>query len=163
MKEKIEMRKQRLLTKMFFLSLLFLVSVRAAPLMAQSDPAQAREKPLYERLGGYNALASVVDEFMKRLAEDKQLARFLVGLSDDSKKRLRQHLLNQFCQATGGPCLYTGRDMKTVHTGLKITESDWDIAAKALVATLDKFNVPKKEKDELVAIVVSLKKDIVGL
>jgi hemoglobin len=162
MKEKIEMRKQRLVMKMFILSLLFLLSSHTTPLWAQSNPAP-KEKPLYERLGGYNALAAVVDEFMKRLAEDKQLARFLVGLSDDSKKRLRQHLLNQFCQATGGPCIYTGRDMKTVHTGLKITESDWDIAAKALVETLDKFKVPKKEKDEMVAIVVSLKKDIVGL
>ena len=160
------MRKlKRLLTRMLLLSLLLLMmSSHSTPALAQSDPAPAAtEKSLYERLVGYNALAAVVDEFMKRLAEDKQLARFLVGLSDDSKKRLRQHLLNQFCQATGGPCIYTGREMKTVHTGLKITESDWDIAAKALVATLDKFKVPKKEKDEVVSFVVSLKKDIVGL
>jgi hemoglobin len=161
------MRKlKRLLTRMLLLSsLLLMMSSHSMPVLAQSgDPAPAAtEKSLYERLGGYNALAAVVDEFMKRLAEDKQLARFLVGLSDDSKKRLRQHLLNQFCQATGGPCIYTGREMKTVHTGLKITESDWDIAAKALVETLDKFKVPKKEKDELVNFVVSLKKDIVGL
>lgn len=159
------MRKlERLWTRMLLLSLLLLMmSSHSMTALAQSTPAQAGEKSLYERLGGYNALAAVVDEFMKRLADDKQLARFLVGLSDDSKKRLRQHLLNQFCQATGGPCIYTGREMKTVHTGLKITESDWDIAAKALVATLDKFKVPKKEKDEVVNFVVSLKKDIVGL
>ncbi|HEX8141654.1 MAG TPA: group 1 truncated hemoglobin [Pyrinomonadaceae bacterium] len=158
------MRKQRLSLRIFLLSSLFLLSshmMTTPPLLAQSDPP--KEKSLYERVGGYNALAAVVDEFMKRLAADKQLARFLVGLSDDSKKRLRQHLLNQFCQATGGPCIYTGRDMKTTHTGLKITESDWEIAAKALVETLDMYKVPKKEKDELVAIVMTLKKDIVGL
>ncbi len=150
-------------TRIFLLSLMFLLMTsHSSRALAQTDPAP-REKSLYERLGGYNNLAAVVDEFMKRLADDKQLARFLVGLSDDSKKKLRQHLLNQFCQATNGPCIYTGRDMKTVHTGLKITESDWDIAAKALVETLDKFKVPKKEKDEMVDIVVSLKKDIVGL
>ena len=159
------MRKlKRLWTRIFLLSLLLLtMSSHPMRALAQTNPAPAKEKSLYERLGGYNALAAVVDEFMKRLAEDKQLARFLVGLSDDSKKRLRQHLLNQFCEATGGPCIYTGRQMKTVHTGLKITESDGDIAAKALVETLDKFKVPKKEKDELVNFVVGLKKDIVGL
>ena len=159
------MRKlKRLWTRIFFLSL-FLLMMSSHPMraLAQTNPTPAKEKSLYERLGGYNALAAVVDDFIKRLAEDKQLSRFLVGLSDDSKKRLRQHVLNQFCEATGGPCIYTGREMKTVHTGLKITESDWDIAAKALVDSLDKFKVPKKEKDEVVAFVVSLKKDIVGL
>jgi hemoglobin len=158
------MRKHKpLWTRIFLLSLMFLmVSSHSTRVLAQGD-ATPKEKSLYERLGGYNALSAVVDEFLKRLADDKQLARFLVGLSDDSKKRLRQHLLDQFCQATGGPCVYTGREMKTVHTGLKITESDWEIAARALVETLDKFKVPKKEKDELVAFVVGLKKDIVGL
>jgi hemoglobin len=133
---------------------------------ATASPARAQdktEKSLYERLGGYDAVAAVCDEFIKRLASDKQLSRFLVGLSDDSKKRLRQHLVNQFCAATGGPCIYTGRDMKTVHTGLGITESEWETGAKHLVDTLDKFKVPKKEKDEVVAFVSGLKKDIVGL
>jgi hemoglobin len=162
-KEKIEMRKQRLLTKMFLLPLLILVvSWNSVPVSAQSDAAP-KEKSLYERLGGYNALAAVTDEFLKRLGENKQLSRFLVGMSDDSKKRLRQHVLNLLCQTTGGPCIYTGRDMRTVHTGLKITESDWDISAKALVDTLDKFKVPKKEKDEVMGAISSLKKDIVGL
>ena len=159
------MRKQRLLTSLFLplFLLILVVSWSQTPVLAQSDPAPPKEKSLYERLGGYNALAAVVDEFIRRLGADKQLSRFLVGLSDDSKKRLRQHVLDQFCKATGGPCLYNGRDMKTVHTGLKITESDWDIAAKQLVETLDQFKVPKKEKDELVDFVTGLKKDIVGL
>ena len=158
------MRKHKSLwTRIFLLSLIFvMMSSHSTRALGQSDPAP-KEKSLYERIGGYDALSLVVDEFMKRLADDKQLARFLVGLSDDSKKRLRQHLLNQFCQATGGPCIYTGREMKTAHTGLKITESDWDRAARALVETLDKFKVPKKEKDEVVAFVLSLKKDVVGL
>lgn len=125
-------------------------------------PAQAQDKSLYERLGGYDALTKVVDEFITQLGKDKQLSRFLVGLSDDSKKKLRQHVVDQFCQATGGPCIYIGREMKTVHTGLKITESDWEIAAKALVSALDKYKVGQKEKDEVVAFVTGLKKDIVG-
>jgi len=130
-------------------------------LVAASTPARAQEKSLYQRVGGYDALAAVVDDFVGRLITDKQFERFFVGHSVDSKKRIRQHILDQFCAATGGPCVYTGRDMKTSHMGLGITEAEWDAAAKHLVASLDKFKVPEKEKGELLAFVVSLKKDIV--
>jgi hemoglobin len=130
-------------------------------LVAASTPAQAQEKSLYQRVGGYDALAAVVDDFVGRLVTDKQFERFFVGHSVDSKKRIRQHILDQFCAATGGPCVYTGRDMKTSHMGLGITEAEWDAAAKHLVASIDKFKVPEKEKGELLAFVVSLKKDIV--
>ena len=117
---------------------------------------------LYKRLGGYNAIAAVTDDFLDGLAKDKQLGRFLTGLSDSSKKRLRQHVVDFLCQATGGPCVYTGRDMKTVHTGLGITESDWDASVKLLAGVLDKLKVPKKEKGETLAAVAGLKSDIVG-
>ena len=120
-----------------------------------------QEKSLYDRLGGYNALAAVVDDFVGRLVTDKQFEKFFVGHSTDSKKRIRQHILDQFCAATGGPCIYTGRDMKTSHAGLDITEAQWDAAAKHLVASLDKFKVPEKEKGEVLAFVTTLKKDIV--
>ncbi|PWT88808.1 MAG: group 1 truncated hemoglobin [Blastocatellia bacterium] len=123
--------------------------------------AMAQEKSLYERLGGYNALAAVVDDFIGRLVADKRFEKFFIGQSTDSRKRIRQHVLDQFCAATGGPCIYTGRDMKTSHTGLGITNEDWDEAAKQLVASLDKFKVPEKEKGEVLAFVTSLKKDIV--
>jgi hemoglobin len=129
--------------------------------LAGSLPAQAQEKTLYERIGGYNALAAVVDDFIVRLVSDKQFEKFFSGHSIDSKKRIRQHILDQFCAATGGPCVYTGRDMKTSHAGLGITEADWDAAAKHLAASLDKFKVPEKEKGEVLAFVTTLKKDIV--
>jgi hemoglobin len=112
-------------------------------------------------VGGYNALAAVVDDFIGRLSADQRFIKFFDGHSTDSLKRIRQHILDQFCGATGGPCIYTGRDMKTTHAGLKITEAEWDAAAKHLVASLEKFKVPKPEKDELVAFVMTLKKDIV--
>ena len=130
-------------------------------MVAGSTPSRAQEKSLYQRIGGYDALAAVVDDFVGRLVTDKQFERFFVGHSDDSKKRIRQHILDQFCAATGGPCLYLGRDMKTSHAGLGITSAEWDAAAKHLVASLDKFKVPEKEKGEVLAFVVSLKKDIV--
>lgn len=123
--------------------------------------ARAQEKSLYERVGGYNALAAVVDDFVGRLVADKQFEKFFAGHSIDSKRRIRQHILDQFCAATGGPCVYTGRDMKTSHAGLGITEADWDAAAKHLAASLDKFKVPEKEKNEILTFVTSLKKDIV--
>jgi hemoglobin len=129
--------------------------------LAGSLPAQAQEKTLYERIGGYNALAAVVDDFIVRLVSDKQFEKFFSGHSIDSKKRIRQHILDQFCAATGGPCVYTGRDMKTSHAGLGITEADWVAAAKHLAASLDKFKVPEKEKGEVLAFVTTLKKDIV--
>ena len=118
-------------------------------------------KTLYQRLGGYDAIAAVSDDFIARLAGDPRFEKFFVGFSVDSKKRLRQHLVDQLCAAAGGPCVYTGRDMKTTHTGLGITEDDWTAAAKHLVESLDKFKVPKREKDEVLAFVTTLKKDIV--
>ena len=154
------MRKTRSLIKtalpLFTLLLVVSWSASVHPAMAQ-----AKEKSLYERLGGYNAVAAVVDDFVGRLVADPQLARFFTGHSTDSRKRIRQHVVDQLCAATGGPCIYTGRDTKTTHAGLGITEADWNASAKHLVATLDKFKVPQKEKDELLAIVSTLKKDIV--
>lgn len=126
-----------------------------------SAQTENKEKTLYARLGGYDAIAAVSDDFIVRLGKGKRLGRFVVGLSDDSKKKLRQHLVDFLCNATGGPCLYLGRDMKTAHTGLGIDEDDWKEGVDALVATLDKFKVPEKEKTEVLAAVSGLKKDIV--
>src|SRR5689334_10469809 len=126
-----------------------------------SLPSHAQEKSLYQRLGGYDALAAVVDDFIVRLVTDKQFEKFFVGHADDSKKRIRQHILDQFCAATGGPCVYLGREMKASHAGLGITNADWDAAAKHLADSLDKFKVPEKEKGEILAFVSGLKKDIV--
>jgi hemoglobin len=122
---------------------------------------ETKEPSLYTRLGGYDALAAVSDDFITRLATNKLLGRFVVGLSDDSKKKLRQHFVEFLCNATGGSCVYMGRDMKTVHTGLGISEDDWKESVKLLVETLDKFKVPEKEKNEVLTAVSSLKKDIV--
>ena len=116
---------------------------------------------LYKRLGGYDAIAAVTDDFLGRLAADKQMSRFFVGVSTDSLKKLRQHVILQLCEATGGSCNYFGRSMKTTHAGLGITESDWQITVKHLNGTLDLFNVPKKERNEILTLFASLKRDIV--
>jgi hemoglobin len=144
-------------TAVFTLALSLLLTIG----VAMPSPSRALEKSLYQRIGGYDALAAVVDDFIVRLVTDKQFERFFAGHSDDSKKKIRQHILDQFCAATGGPCIYRGRDMKMSHGGLGITNAQWDAAAKHLAASLDKLNVPEKEKGEVLAFVTSLKKDIV--
>jgi hemoglobin len=130
--------------------------------LAATRQVQAQE-PLYKRLGGYDAIAAVTDDFISKLATHKDLSRFFTGASDDSKKRIRQHIVDMLCNVTGGPCVYMGRTMKDAHKGLKISENDWNITAGLLVETLNKFKVAKKEQDELLAIVGSVKKDIVEM
>ena len=152
-----DMRRTALRTLTPALALALVLAWAAAPKAA----AQGGQKSLYERLGGYNAIAAVVDDFVGRLIGDKKFERFFVGHSTDSKKRIRQHILDQFCAAAGGPCIYTGRTMKDSHQGLGISEAEWNAAAKHLVATLDKFKVGAEEKKELLDFVTSLKGDIV--
>jgi len=151
------MQKQRLFVKAVLPLFVFLL---VATWSATTTVAQEK-KSLYQRLGGYDALAAVTDDFIGRLATNKQLTRFFGGLSDDSKGKLRQHVVDLLCQTTGGPCIYTGRDMKTSHKGLGITDADWEAAVKDLNGTLDKFKVPKPERDEVLAAISGLKKDIV--
>lgn len=128
---------------------------------AQQSSAHQESPSLYKRLGGYDALAAVTDDFIGRLVADKQLARFFGGVSRDSQKRIRQLVLDQLCAATGGPCIYIGRSMRTVHEGLGITEDDWKIAVKLLTDSLDKFRVGKAEKDDLLKALGGLEPDIV--
>lgn len=120
-------------------------------------------KDLYERLGGYDPIAAVVDDFMELQFADKQVGRFYAGHSTNSKKRLRQLITEMICEVTGGPAKYIGRDMRTSHAGLGITGSDWQATVKNLTAALDKYKVPQKEKDELLAIVSGLRPVIVEL
>jgi hemoglobin len=153
-------------TALAFCLIAALAMVAAAQAPTKASDADATgggqmKKSLYARLGGYDAIAAVVDDFIGRLVADKKLTKFFVGHSEDSLKKIRMHVIDQLCAAAGGPCLYTGRDMKTSHHGLGITSDDWDAAANHLVETLDKFKVPAAEKGELLAFVGTLKNDIV--
>ena len=134
-------------------------AILVLPLCATATLAQ--QKSLYQRLGGYDAIAAVSDEFIARLATDEQEKRFFIGFSDDSKARIRQHVVDFICKATGGPCYYTGRDMKTTHAGAGITKADWDHSLKIFVEVLNKFKVPEKEQQELAALLLPLEKDVV--
>jgi len=119
---------------------------------------------LYDRLGGTYAIAAVVDDLIDRLAADEGLnanpgiaaARILERFPG-----LKFHLTAMICQATGGPCGYTGRSMKDTHIDMGITASDWELFAADCKATLDKFGVPEAEQNELFAIIGSTQGDIV--
>lgn len=150
------------ITSLLYVALMSFAAV--APVYAAELPQamETQQKSLYQRLGGYDALAAVTDDFIGHLATDPQLSRFFTGLSTDSKIRVRQHVIDFLCLATGGPCKYIGRDMKTAHTGLNISEADWNKSVQYLASTLDKFKVPEKEKSDVLVAISSLKGDIVG-
>lgn len=116
---------------------------------------------LYEKLGGYSVIAAVVDGLMARIADDTRLAKYFVGHGDNSKKRLRQMLVEMICQLTGGPCFYLGRDMLTVHKGMGINGSEWQVFITHLIGELDSFAVPDEEQKDLLKLLNSIKKDIV--
>ena len=106
------------------------------------------QKTLYERLGGYDAITAVVNDLLPRLQSDTQLGRFWHHRGEDGVKREKQLLIDYLCACAGGPLYYTGRDMKTSHKGMKISESDWARFLGHLNATMDMFHVPQAERDE---------------
>ena len=118
---------------------------------------------LYERLGGYNAIAAASDDLMSRLMRDPQLGRFWAHRGDDGLAREKQLLVDFLCASTGGPLYYRGRDMKRTHIGMRISNSDWTLFIGHLTATLEKLNVPERERQEVCAFVESTKAEIVEI
>lgn len=119
------------------------------------------DKTLHERLGGYEAIAAVANNLLPRLQADSQLGRFWEHRSEDGIAREKQLLIDFLCSNAGGPMYYTGRDMKLSHEGMRISESDWSAFIGHVNATLDSFQVPQREHDEVVAFIQSTKADIV--
>jgi hemoglobin len=121
--------------------------------------APMQQKSLYERLGGQGALVAVVDDFVGNVAADNRINKFFAKTDIPRLKRL---LVEQICAGTGGPCTYTGRDMKSAHAGMGINDAQFNALVEDLVKTLDKFKVPEKEKGELLGILGPMKPSIVG-
>lgn len=143
------------------------VAALTAMFLLASDPVLAqkkKEKSLYDRLGGVYAIATVVDDFIDRLLVNDVLnANPAIKEARDRVPRagLKYRVTEMVCMATGGPCKYTGRTMKESHKHLNITEKEWDAMVADFKVTLNKFNVPEKEQNELITVVGSTKKDIV--
>lgn len=122
------------------------------------SPAVAGDRSLYDRLGGLGPITAVVGKFLKIVGEDTRINGYFAKAD---LKQLKKHLIDQVCQASGGPCTYTGRSMKEAHAGMKVTTAAFNALVEDLVQALDTFNVPKKEKDDLLAVLGPMKSDIV--
>ncbi|MGH2499730.1 MAG: group I truncated hemoglobin [Candidatus Limnocylindria bacterium] len=118
------------------------------------------QRTLFERLGGKEAITAVVDDFVARVAADRRInAKF--GRTDIP--HLKSMLVDQVCEASGGPCTYTGRGMREAHDGMGVTSGEFDALVEDLVASLDRFKVGQPEKDELLGALAPMKDDIVEI
>lgn len=136
-------------------SAFFLVTLLSACAGMQSPP----QKSLYDRLGGKPAIQAVVDDFIGNVAADNRINSFF---ANTNISRLNMMLVNQICEATGGPCKYEGRSMKAAHTGMGLSDANFNALVDDLVKSLNKFNVPEREKKELLTALSAMRGDIVG-
>jgi hemoglobin len=135
-----------------------LLSLSGCNSMESAGNSMTADKSLYDRLGGKPAITAVVDDFVGRVAADSRInGRF----ATTDIPRLKMLLVEQICQASGGPCTYTGRNMKAAHAGMGVSSADFDALVGNLVATLNKFKVPEREKNELLGALGPMKSDIV--
>jgi hemoglobin len=123
-----------------------------------SGGAVAQEKSLYERLGGKDGIKAVIDELVTIVAADTRINKKFARSNVD---RLKFMLVEQICAVTGGPCKYTGRDMKTAHKNMGVTEGEFNALVENLVKALDKYNVGEREKKELLNLLAPMKPQIV--
>ena len=131
----------------------------AMVLAAGCSGAMTEKKSLYDRLGGKPAIQAVVDDFVGNVAADRRINQ---RFANANIPRLKTMLVDQICEATGGPCKYTGQSMKAAHAGMKITDAEFNALVEDLVKSLDKFKVPAQEKSELLSALGGMKGDIVN-
>jgi hemoglobin len=133
-----------------------LAGVAVLMLLPVTAGAQAagKQKSLYDRLGGKPAITAVVDEFVGRVAADNRINHFFAATASNPAQlaAFKGKLVDQICQAAGGPCTYTGKDMKTAHQGMGISAADFNALVEDLVGALDKFKVGAAEKNQLLGV-----------
>lgn len=115
---------------------------------------QTPSKSLYDRLGGKAAIVAVVDDFVANVAADTRINKFFAQTAADTVRlaAFKSKLVDQICEAAGGPCKYTGRDMKTAHAGMGVSNADFNALVDDLTKTLTKFKVGKAEQDQLLGV-----------
>jgi len=141
------------------LGIVVAVAWLSAGCASMQDDKMAAKKSLYDRLGGKPAITAVVDDFIGNVAGDPRINQRFAGTN---VPRLKSMLVDQICEASGGPCKYTGRDMKSAHTGMRITDAEFTALVEDLVKSLDKFKVPAPEKNELLGALAGMKGQNVG-
>jgi hemoglobin len=116
---------------------------------------------LYDRLGGKEAITAVVNEFVGIVVADDRINAFFKNADAEHLKKM---LVEQICDAASGgtACKYSGKDMKTAHTGMNVKEEHFNALVEDLVKALDKFKVGAKEKEELLGALGPMKVNIVG-
>ena len=126
-------------------------------------PLSRADDTLYKSLGGKKAIVAVVDDFVGRVAADDRINSFFKATAADPQRlaKFKKNLVDQICEASGGPCKYKGKDMKTAHAGMGIASGDFDALVQDLVASLDKFMVKEGDKQALLGVLGPMKKDIV--
>ncbi len=144
----------------------FVLLLAGCATMMDSKPS------LYERLkvvdptgtprDGRAAIAVVVDDFVANVVADNRINARFKALKPPEVFKLKANLSDQICAAAGGPCAYLGKDMKAAHTGMKISDAEWNATVEALVKALDKHKIPAEEKGELLGLLGPMKGDIVG-
>ena len=137
---------------------LLVAALELAACATTSDPPPT----LYKQLGGREGIALVVGDFVTNMAGDSRVTARFKDMKGPEVEKLKSNLSDQICDATGGPCSYVGRDMKTTHKGMKITEAEWNATVENLVKAMDKNKVGAKEKSELLGALGPMKADIVG-
>ena len=126
---------------------------------AGPGPVQVNPASLYARLGQRAGIEAVMTDFVNRAARDRRIAK---RFEKTDAKALVAKLTDQLCQASGGPCRYTGKDMRTAHAGMKITNAEWNITGAHIVAAMRANRVGRKEQQEVMAALGPMKGDIVG-
>ena len=149
--------------KKTMLGILAVFAVLVTVSSATSFGEASKEKSLYDRLGCKKAITAVVDEFVSRVAADQRINSFFAATASDPARlnQFKGNLVDQICQASGGPCKYMGKDMKTAHMGLGVSSADFDALVEDLVGALDKFKLGAHEKEQLLGALGPMKADIV--
>jgi hemoglobin len=116
--------------------------------------AIAKEKSLYARLGGKPAIIAVVDQFVANVGGDNRINGFFQATVADPARLagFKAKLVDQICEASGGPCHYTGKDMKSAHTGMGVDAAAFHALVEDLVSALDKFQVKEADKQTLLGV-----------
>lgn len=143
--------------------LMLLITASALAFSSCKEDEKEEDNSLYARLGGKDAITAVVDEFLANVVADDRINGFFSETTESGLNNLRTQLIDQICDAAGGPCTYNGLSMVEAHTGMNITDEDFNAMVEDLVAALDTFEVPETEKGELLTVLGGLKSEIVGL
>jgi hemoglobin len=131
---------------------------RAEPPRNEAAAAGAKDA-LYRELGGTPGITAVVDLFLAKVDNDLRINLFF---EKTDHKDLRNLVIEQLCQATGGPCTYSGRTMEEAHSGLNLTDADFAAFVDDLIAAMNELKVPKSSQEKLLALLGPMKPQVVG-